>query len=96
MPGKATVLVPRREMDDIFRALDILTKIDDGRLTTRKKDPDPSTAFQGGTSFICLHTWPEGIHVATTHEVYDAQGDLRHRHGKDIRLGDIKFYTQER
>jgi len=87
-----TCLLPPGEIAAIFEALDVLRKIDSGRLRTLAPRVSPAKQFPRGQSLIYLHVRrSDGMHVATTHVLTDAERRVRHRHGKDIVLGSIKF-----
>ncbi|MGI8553278.1 MAG: hypothetical protein ACR2PL_21205 [Dehalococcoidia bacterium] len=94
MPRAPVIQLPPTSLDAIFDALDVLRKIDEGRFSTEIAATDPSQAIPGGRSLILKHYRSDGTHVATAHVLMDDQGDIRHRHGKDILLGTIKFTRQ--
>lgn len=92
-----TVRVSYEAVDSIFKALDIIGKIDRDELTTEMPPADTRNAHicDGGHSFILKHYRHDGTHVATTHLIRCPDGSEPHRHGKDVLLGEFKFTAFE-
>lgn len=78
-------------LDSIFEEFEILSKVQDGRLST-------VVAYETGAgdpilpdcvSRILKHFTPNGKHVATTHQVEG--GHSPHWHGTDFVLGEVRL-----
>jgi hypothetical protein len=96
MPRWPTVRVSYEDLTTIFDALDVLAKINSGNLITRPVATSPARnpRWSGGTSYILIHLRrQDNLHIATTHLILDRQGREVHRHGKDILLSGLRFFS---
>lgn len=94
MPKIEVIQVSSADLDLIFDALQVLQKIDAGQFTSEIAASDPSKAIPGGQSLILKHRRADGTHLSTTHLLLDSENAIRHRHGKDILLGTLKFVAR--
>jgi hypothetical protein len=90
-----SVQVTPDELASLFEALDVWSKIGDGRMTSqallaRRRQ---SHAFPGGLSDIIRHVNAAGYHVATTHAITMPDGSVPHWDGKDVRIGDVVIWS---
>jgi hypothetical protein len=85
-----TVELSAHELDALFDALDIWSKIRDGRVASHHvaRARAPSRAYPDGVSDIVKHTNAAGFHIATSHRITLADGSTPHWHGKDLRRGE--------
>jgi hypothetical protein len=97
MASTPSVELTGAELDALFHALDIWSKIRDVRLTSTEvvRAKRPSRSYPDGVSDIVKHINRAGYHVATTHRITLADGSLPHGHAKDLRVGDIVIWRGE-
>lgn len=89
--------VTKEVLEDLFRSLDLWAKIDDKRL---RSEPAPGKRiaahhYPDALSLIVKHFLSldnQEIHVATTHQIADAQGNVLHRDAKDLLVGGVRFW----
>ncbi len=95
MAKPPTIEVSPEELDALFDALAIWSKIQDGRLTTEPipERRRPSWRFPDGVSDIIRHKNSTDYQVATTHRITLPDGSVEHRDAKDIHIGDIVIWT---
>src|SRR5690349_16411121 len=92
IPRLPTCPLPKELFDQVFAALDIIGKVDRRTLSTESLRVDPSNAIPSGSSHLLRHRRrSDGTAVAVTHVLYDRRGRVRHRHGKEVLVGSIRF-----
>jgi hypothetical protein len=94
MARPPTIEVRAEELESLFDALEIWSKIRDGRLTTSAvpEKTRPSWAYASGSSEIVRHENSTGYHVATTHRITAPDGSVPHWDAKDLHIGDIVIW----
>lgn len=84
-------------MRQLFQALDLWDKIQDGRLGSEQilDTRVPSHAWPGATSVILRHHNAAGYQVATTHRIFFPKGDTLYWREKDLHVGDIVLFRPD-
>ena len=78
-------------LESLFEEFDLWEKIRDGRLLSSPllgKDL-LSRNWPDALSRIVKHSLPNGKHIATTHRVEDANGDILREDAKDFLLQEV-------
>jgi hypothetical protein len=84
-----TVEVNLQVLELVFQDFDLWSKIRDGRLTSKPVYRAPAKTVPYGTSSIIKHFLPNGKHVATTHCIEAANGQVVHWDAKDFRFRGV-------
>jgi len=92
MPRIPTVEVSRPILNSMFRKFDIWHGIKNGTLTSNIVSSRPSSRWPTAISEIIKHFTQKGQHIATTHRVRDASGQVVHWDAKDFRLKNIRYW----
>lgn len=96
MRRKVTAEVSMEVLESLFREFDLWDKIRDGRLTSLplpRKDV-PARHYANALSRIVKHSLPEGKHIATTHRIETADGDILHEDAKDFHLQEVCLWRR--
>lgn len=86
-----TAQISKDILDNLFEEFDLWDKIQDGRILSfplPSKDL-PSRQWPGALSRIVKHSLPNGKHVATTHRIESADGDILHWDAKDFHMQEV-------
>ena len=96
MAKPPTIAVSAEELGALFDALEIWSKIRDGRLTSVPVPGSrrPSWDYAGGPSEIIRHQNRTGYQVATTHRITAPDGSVPHWDAKDLHVGDIVIWRR--
>jgi hypothetical protein len=91
MVKRTTVLLDPLELAELFEALDLWEKIEDGRLDTTAvvSSVAPSNSWPGATSHLLKHRNLAGAHACTTHQIIDPIQGCVHWDESDIKMGEI-------
>ena len=91
MPRRPTAEISKALLESLFEEFDIWEKIGDGRILSsplQGKDL-PSRNWPNALSRIVKHSLPNGKHIATTHRIEAANGDILYEDAKDFLLQDV-------
>lgn len=91
MPRKPTAEVSKELLETLFQAFDLWSKIRGACLSSTpiaERDA-PSHHYPNALSRIVKHRLPNGKHIATTHRIETANGDILHWDAKDLLLDDV-------
>jgi len=86
-----TAEISKELLESLFEEFDLWNKIRDGRLNSLalpEKDV-PSRRYPNAFSRIVKHSLPNGKHIATTHRIEAANGDIVHEDAKDFLLQEV-------
>ena len=86
MPRRPTAEISKELLESLFKEFDLWEKIGDGRLLSSPlpgKDL-PSRKWLNALSRIVKHSLPNGKHIATTHRIEAANGEILHEDAKDF------------
>ena len=91
MPRRPTAEISKELLESLFNEFDLWEKIGDVRILSHSlpgKDL-PSRNWPDALSRIVKHSLPNGKHIATTHRIEDANGDILHEDAKDFLLQEV-------
>jgi hypothetical protein len=96
MARPPTVEVSAAELEALFDALELWSKIRDARLASVAvpQRGRPSWKYAGGSSEIIRHENSTGYHVATTHRITAPDGSVPHWDAKDLHIGGIVIWCR--
>ena len=93
-----TVHVTKGELCDLFDALGIWDKIEQGRCTLEyiMRTQAPARSYPDATSTIARIRNQHGFQIGTAHLIYtNASGETLHRDASDLVIGDVKLERQK-
>jgi hypothetical protein len=95
MARPPTIQVDKAELEALFIALDLWSKIRAGILASEAipRARLPSHDFPGGMSDILRHKNTAGYQIATTHRIIARDGSVSHWDAKDIHVGSIVIFA---